>query len=99
MTLAEQNIAIAKICTGIDWVMLECWCIRQDGKLVAKPKGPLPYTTSLDAMHEAEKTLNEEQYRLFIEHLVAILKPGEFSVRAKSSQRAEVFLRVHNAWK
>lgn len=103
MIPTEQNIAIAKICTGIEWVMLECWCIRQDGRLVPKLKGPLPYTTSLDAMHEAEISLTNEQYVHFCHRLKQVNNESCREccrcISAIALQRAKAFLYVHNAWK
>jgi len=55
------------------------------------------YINDLNAMHEAENTLQD--YPLFVAHLVTVLKPGEYAVKATAAQRAEAFLRTLNLWK
>lgn len=57
------------------------------------------YCGCLNAMHDAERTLNEQAYRLFIGHLVCLLSPGCFSVHSTARQRAEAFLKTIGKWK
>ena len=100
MTPTEINIAIAEYCG---------WTKRP--LAIAGPEtwfdpGGIPkgydescltnYHSSLDAMHEAEKMLNEDQ----LNHMVQILytMPERFW-RASAPQRAEAFLITIGKWK
>lgn len=61
------------------------------------------YLNDLNAMHEAEKVLTEEQLWDYLSHLFHItavngkVEPMQ-QVRAKAAQRAEAFLRTLNLW-
>lgn len=57
------------------------------------------YPEDLNACHEIENTLDEESYRLFIGHLVSILKPGQFAVRATALERSTAYLNLKGKWK
>ncbi len=72
------------------------------------------YSNSLDAMHEAEKVLTNQQRREYVEHLVNVhplhYHPYDLDhevdnmnifhlVHITSQQRAEAFLRVFGDWK
>lgn len=70
--------------------------------------GALPpnYPSDLNAMHEAEKTLSEEEWIEYIENLKSILKAHANSYRsvkakihATAAQKAEAFLKALNLWK
>jgi len=97
MTPEAQRMAIAVACPG--------WSVHHGGKYCAIqdcPRGPLSCILfdplkDLNAMHEAEKILPD--YRLFVGHLVTVLKPGEYSVKATAAQRAEAFLRTLSLWR
>lgn len=54
------------------------------------------YTGSLDAMHEAEKVLSEEQWKQYCVHIFhSTLNDGIWAeVRATAMQRADAFLLV-----
>lgn len=72
---------------------------------------PVPaYLTDLNAMHEAEKTLTENEQEDYVCTLELILYPEGFPypmyephwfilIHATASQRAEAFLRVKRPWK
>jgi hypothetical protein len=109
MTNEQINIAIAEAC---GWIIIKA-C---DGSLIGKPKneqGPMDeipdYCNDLNAMHEAEKTLDFEQAELFEGELCDVTfknndgsenpLPCKFSVcHATAHQRAEAFLKTINKW-
>lgn len=103
MTQEEQRISIAKACgwefrpasDGIpEWH-------RPDGSCCLNGLVP-DYPQSLDAMHEAEKTLSgEHQIREYIKTL-AFVRGGETyagAYLATAPQRAEAFLKTIGKWK
>ena len=63
--------------------------------------GPLPdYLNDLNAMHEAENVLTNEQWWLFVEFLTEIRGGGvALCISATAAQRAEAFLKALNLWK
>jgi len=94
----EQRIAIAEACgwtKGYDWS-------RSDGI------GVLPdYLNDLNAMHEAEKTLDDDQDLEYSECLEPVVKARwgannscdmQRLRSATAAQRAEAFLRAINKW-
>jgi hypothetical protein len=108
MTNEQINIAIAEACGWTD-------CSIIDGILCGLPIGVtslngrydiIPnYCKDLNAMHEAEKTLNFEQSEFFEDELCDVAKkendvlenplPWRFSVcHATALQRAEAFLKT-----
>jgi len=63
---------------------------------------PLPdYINDLNAMHEAENTLNSEAHSRFREHVWAVTHShdGREYLSATAAQRAEAFLRTIGEWK
>ena len=105
MTPQEQNIAIAEACG---------WKPKTYGPEWHQSETKLPsYTTDLNAMHEAEKTLIGPQaifYERTIDSLVrgqATTQPGDRYPKAASvcawhataAQRAEAFLKTIGKWK
>ena len=116
MTDNEINIAIAEVCgwkhqTNAE-SRIEAW--RKDFSDGSYTEGLLSYTTDLNAMHEAEKVLTEEQGRQFVRELYSIFDraneafeyaAGEpvvttwYLLGATASQRAEAFLRTLGKWK
>jgi hypothetical protein len=68
------------------------WCIKS-----------LPdYLNDLNAMHEAEKILNQQQARDYAEHLGHSAQDGTWAGchiwYQSAAQRAEAFLRTLNLW-
>ena len=62
---------------------------------------PIPnYLNDLNAMHEAESTLNLNQWDAYESHLKSITaQAGIYSpIRAAAAQRAEAFLKTLNLW-
>lgn len=90
MTEQEQRIAIAKACGWKDPNIEEPIQIAPDGTLwTAIPN----YPRDLNAMHEAEKTLNPAERLAFVYELERICF-DTYSVFATAAQRAEAFSRV-----
>ena len=112
MNNEKQRIAIAEACgwkmstetvehtDGYQWTETRKFWVSPTGKRDALPD----YLNDLNAMHEAEKTLNELQlvaysdklYDLAVEHQ---RKTGKWCYLSMSaSQRAEAFLRTIGKW-
>ena len=107
MTELQINQSIAEYC---GWEVLEPevhptityhWAIEPDGS-----KSILPdYCNDLNAMHEAMKTLSEEQVEKVWETLCDMIpiNPRHFRnglvIDAPARVRAEAFLRVIGKWK
>lgn len=96
MTTLQINAAIAQACgwehkTGFRW---------QNSEGLAFYEWDIPnYCNDLNAMHEAEKTLNTET--LFINYymeLYNVTHETRWPVSATAHQRAEAFLRSLNKW-
>lgn len=92
MTDKQINKAIAEACgwrkedgvymwtaNGIDCTCYELW----------------DWANDLNAMHEAEKTLDEEQWHDYVEHVGGT---WEQAMHATARQRAEAFLRTLGKW-
>ena len=104
MTLESQKIAIAEACG---------WKVHPKDKwVVIPPNSPhsvqplytLPdYLNDLNAMHEAEKTLNPIQAAEYARILTSIAwqsaQPVFAPMTATAAQRAEAFLRTIEKWK
>jgi hypothetical protein len=105
MTPESQRIAIAEACgwvrpIGITNVEPDTWWTKGDNKLTLH----LPdYLNDLNAMHEAEKVLDDEQAATYYD-LLNIKLPttrcsiDEYVIHATAAQRAEAFLRTLNLW-
>lgn len=112
-TDTEINIAIAEACgwkhhkksivLSGGWPIEESWWTNRDGI-----SEPLPsYTTDLNAMHEAEKTLNGKGVEYATELKAVMLaagfgfgpQPEHYLWHATARQRAEAFLRTIGKWK
>ncbi len=87
----QQRIAIAEACGMIRYSDTHWLTSEDDGEVI-----PLPdYLNDLNAMHDAEKVLNLDQWHYYKQWL------GEFSrtqngVHATAAQKAEAFLRTLN---
>jgi hypothetical protein len=103
----QQRIAIAEAC---GWTETEAWldgrrCFERAESNSGWDFDSLPdYLNDLNAMHEAEETLQESQrvtysnelYDLAVEHQ---LKTGKWSyLSMTAAQRAEAFLRTIGKW-
>lgn len=124
MTEEEQRIAIAKFC-GFkpNTVCPECYgsgysdsdmdhdpCSNCQTLGEIEPYYDSPnYPKDLNAMHEAEKTLNEKQKVFYLQRLTQVRLRSEESgtvaciidraTFATAAQRAEAFLRTIGKWK
>jgi hypothetical protein len=93
----EQRIAIAKACG---------WKVRKNAHL-AKPQGgewqymdEIPdYLNDLNAMHEAEKWLIEDDQHAYGCYCIDLQEEYGNTVHLTASQRAEAFLKTLNLWK
>lgn len=58
------------------------------------------YLSDLNAMHEAEKVLTDEQDILYFDELALMTcgNTGSFLIHATAAQRAEAFLRTIDKW-
>ncbi len=101
MNPEAQRIAIAKAC---GWLQSRTcnwggWWYLKKGKR-AYQQTPPDYLNDLNAMHEAENVLTNEQWWLFVEFLTEIRGGGvALCISATAAQRAEAFLRTLNLWK
>ena len=105
MTNEEQRIEIARAC---GWVVFSFTNANHvvDGKVICSVTVP-DYPNSLDAMHDAEKYLNDKpnkpdeksQKTFYRENLciITIMKGGP--ITSTAAQRAEAFLRTVGKWK
>jgi len=112
MNAEEQRIAIAEAC-GLTFIVkergdgqIESLTVNKHGQLINIPD----YLNDLNGMHEAEKTLTQEQisdihngYVINLKGVVmysraAKMKGGEL-ITSTASQRAEAFLRTLGKWK
>tara|TARA_B110000285_G_C14978627_1_gene540211 strand:- start:531 stop:875 length:345 start_codon:yes stop_codon:yes gene_type:complete len=105
MNEEKQRIAIAEECG---------WTVNVDGKTVISPSGAgdrtlfaevsmiLPdYPNDLNAMHEAEKVLTDDQLFVmsrWLQHSTRSTLVGVAVMTATASQRAEAFLKTINKW-
>lgn len=105
MNDSEINVAIAELCgwkrceTGTD-----CW-INKEGRHTSSGIEFPNYSQDLNAMHEAEKTLDQVEVEKYTDVLcdeVAGCDPDP-NIRGllflNARQRAEAFLRVKGKWK
>jgi hypothetical protein len=120
MTPEKQRIAIAEAC-GWKWVgspeqvaatygftMPEKWVVDSNGKLQFPHNTP-DYLNDLNAMHEAEEILTDQQHNRFRKHLAHVVGERESPsystpgwrrryVSATARQRAEAFLKTIGKW-
>ena len=110
MTPEKQRIAIAEACgwkeiTGLHWIPLGIPPTRRHGAEYIPD-----YLNDLNAIHEAEKVLTDEQAWKQIQIIVSYKQhAGGFPVLSRSesvrlhsataAQRAESFLRTIGKWK
>jgi hypothetical protein len=107
MNKEKQRIVIAEACgwkmhDHLDamklkqgWTMPEKWCINPKGVLRFNHHRP-DYLNDLNAIHEAEKVLNNVQRERYRTELV--YSQAGRDVFATAAQRAEAFLRTIGKW-
>ena len=101
MTPEAQRIAIAEAC---GWSYEKNETYAPDGAFWWSKNPEFPdYLNDLNAMHEAEKTLNPIQAAEYARILTSIAWQSEQPVfapmTATATQRTEAFLRTLNLWK
>lgn len=117
MTNQEINIAIAEACPELFSLRKGKWCYRTTGPWPGitywQPCLRSSITADLNAMHEAEKTLTDNQWAQYQIKLGVILQinsecPPYWDLQMEESrafmhatalQRAEAFLRTLGKWK
>lgn len=105
MTPEAQRIAIAEACEleNVHWDLDISELVYGTGTRIRVPN----YLSDLNAMHEAENILNEQQgatYALFLHKVGPNRARGDYLgkdfdvLHATAAQRAEAFLRTLNLW-
>jgi hypothetical protein len=119
MTPDEQRVAIAKACgwkcngdpdqltATQGWQFAHQCVLSPEGKLVTHNSIP-DYINDLNAMHEAEKVLTQEQMIAYSRHvgkLVTSHLPASRAawmdfklINSTAAQRSEAFIRTLNLW-
>lgn len=97
MTEEQINIAIAEAC---GWKYEKNETHAPDGAFWWSKKPEFPdYCNDLNAMHEAEKTMNNNDWWKFVEHLTNICGGGTaLGISATATQRAEALLKTIGKW-
>lgn len=107
LSQSQINIAIAECC---GWKKLpskgisayDAACYGGVPTIWHNPKGNsediLNYCSDLNAMHEAEKTLNQLERVDYMNTLSKVCGSEKDKAFADSNQRAEAFLRVKGLW-
>jgi hypothetical protein len=110
MSPEQQRIAIAQVC---GWTNINIQCSNINcGTPPSSKIGPaiclegiwhytLPdYLSDLNAMHEAEKILSDEQRYNYMLTLAEITKTTQFRnlISSTAAQRAKAFLKTLNLW-
>ena len=109
MTPEQQRIAIAEACGWKNhdhpdvmqfkqgWTMPEQWCMDPKGVLRFNHDRP-NYPLDLNAMHDVEKVLTNEQLEVYCNILHKPNHGVYWAIHATASQRAEAFLRTIGKW-
>lgn len=102
MSPEAQRIAIAEAC---GWAPIQNGYFRKGAVTLSANNtlsaGELPnYLSNLNAMHEVEKVLTEEQWAVYNVWLLRLTynEPLFAATSATAAQRAEAFLRTLNLW-
>jgi hypothetical protein len=101
MTPEQQRIAIAEAC---GWTEIEpCTCCYgvswgYQPTPGAHKKHVPDYINDLNAMHEAEKVLTNEQLEVYCNILHKPNHGVYWAIHATAAQRAEAFLRTIGKW-
>mgnify|MGYP003649117290 CR=1 FL=1 len=97
MTPKAQRIAIATACPKLFRVMEKskdlCW--KPPGMEYEQDADPL---SDLNACHEMEKTLTDEQQGYYWDHLKDMTDEGFNQLHATASEKCEAFLRTLGLW-
>lgn len=101
MTEEQQRIAIAEACGYTHVRIFRCIEGPPDGGCGHHPTEPhfVPdYLNDLNAMHEAEKVLDDQQDHIMNDTLWDMGKGRKYLWHATAAQRAEAFLRTIGKW-
>jgi hypothetical protein len=112
MNKEHQRIKIAEACgwdcdplIAREWKSRGQWARKttdDQNKLVSLRSNVPDYLSDLNAMHEAEKILSQQQARDYAEHLGHSAQDGTWAGchiwYQSAAQRAEAFLRTLNLW-
>jgi hypothetical protein len=90
MTPKAQRIAIAEACGTMRW----SYALPQKCVAASVPK----YPEDLNAMHEAEKVLNQGQKEDYFFIILNFYGNWPKAIQATAAQRARAFLRVIEKW-
>lgn len=93
MSPEDQRIAIAEAC-GWKSRLIEGERDPSQDSWTSPPD----YLNDLNAMHEAEKTLDYDQRSAFVVRLSVMMNNGFEFCHATAAQRAEAFLRTIGKW-
>lgn len=94
----EQRISIAKAC---GWTKFTPDTIQYTARRADGLWGMIPdYLNDLNAMHEAETILTDDQWVTYIAklHDDVVIYPTRRAVTATAAQRAEALLKTLNLW-
>jgi len=93
----EINAAIAEACGWTDFV------VHPEFGLMGIPPDTHGlrtavdwYTVDLNAMHEAEKALNMQQWRIYLMHLASFMQD---ICHATAKEKAKAYLKALGKWK
>ena len=98
MTPEQQRIAIAEAC---EWFFMDdYWHYPNGAKAITTPD----YLNDLNAMHEAEKILDANQWDSYRKNLAREWTTNDddgmwAAINTTAAQRAEAFLKTLNLWK
>ena len=97
MTAESQRITIAEAC-GIQ--VIPCTCTESPWKDAATGKHIPDYLNDLNACHEFEKVLTNEQWCAYSPALWLITHrpPSTYECHATAPQRCEAFLKTIGKW-
>lgn len=102
MNEEKQRIAIAEACGWYEDDNESSVCWTRDELTYCEPIEALPdYTQDLNAIHEAEKVLTDDQLFVmsrWLQHSTRSTLVGVAVMTATASQRAEAFLKTRNLW-
>ena len=100
----QQRIAIAEACGLTNVAPMIVKNVKHSGDDITvgiwSDDGWVPqYLNDLNAMHEAEKAMNNNDWWKFVENLTNICGGGTaLAISATAAQRAEAFLRTIGKW-
>lgn len=96
-SLSELRMKVAELC---GWTLVIC----NPGRILGEHDNfacamPVPdYPRDLNACHAFEEwllaTKGEQAFRIYVDFLVAEMKPGEFTVSAKAYSRCSAFVNT-----